>query len=111
MTTPIVPSISDELIEELEAIQRDASFVTRETDSQEYLGNLAARTLASLRAAEADAKRYRWIREQHNDVTGRTWVAVYQPGEWVSLDAFLAGNKVETLDLDSAVDKAMELDK
>ena len=59
-------------------------------------------------AAEKDARRYAWIRDQHNDGLGRTWVAVYQPGEWVSLDTFVQGDKAETLDLDKSVDASME---
>lgn len=78
MTTSPVVSITDELIAELEEIQKDASHVTREPDSQEYLGALATRLLnhvtdliterADLRqqlsAASVDAERYRWLRDK-----------------------------------------------
>lgn len=97
MTTPIVPSISDELIEELEAIQHDASFVTRETDSQEYLGNLAARTLACLRSAEADAKRYRWLRD----------VLRHDEKRWIGAGSWNHAN-IPPAEFDAAIDAAME---
>lgn len=58
--------------------------------------------------AEKDARRYAWIRDQHNDGMGRTWVAVYQPGEWVSLDTFVQGEKSYVLNLDMAVDAAIQ---
>lgn len=58
--------------------------------------------------AEKDAERYAWIRDQHNDGMGRTWVAVYQPGGWVSLDTFVAGEKSDVLNLDMAVDAAIQ---
>lgn len=59
-------------------------------------------------ALERDAGRYAWIRDQHNDGMGRTWVAVYQPGEWVSLDTFVSGEKSYVLNLDMAVDAAIQ---
>lgn len=143
MTTPIVPSITDEQLAELESICDRATPGARRIESDEdscagavfvcsgldpHSGGEICRTysyedadliaatnpeaikglIARLRAAEKDAARYSWIRDQHNDGLGRTWVAVYQPGEWVSLDTFVTGVKAEVLNLDSAVDTAME---
>jgi hypothetical protein len=59
MSNAPVVSVTDELVAELEAIAQDASFVTRESDSQEYLANLATRLLAEraeLRRVIADVK-------------------------------------------------------
>lgn len=55
MTTPIVPSISDEELAELEE-----SFAPFDGQQSMMIKGLIAR----LRAAEADAKRYRWLRGQ-----------------------------------------------
>ena len=63
MSTPLVISATDELVAELEAIAQDASFVTSESDSQEYLANLATRLLAERAELLRDARRYRWLIE------------------------------------------------
>lgn len=110
MTTPIVPSITDEELAEITAFTDD----NYAADFEEVLGLKAGklrRLVARLCAAEKDAARYRWIREQHNDAMGCTWVSVYHPGGWVSLDTSVSGKKVASLDLDSAVDTAMEQSK
>ncbi len=134
MTTPIVASITDEQLAELEEYCEKKAFVCCGNLSVggEYMGaqemvccgdpeltevdiNTPAEEIlgliARLRDAEKDAARYRWIREQHNDAMGCTWVSVYHPGGWVSLDTSVSGKKVASLDLDSAVDTAMEQSK
>ncbi|RPX30130.1 hypothetical protein KK198_16050 [Pseudomonas aeruginosa] len=60
MTTPIVQSISDEQLAELEGYSQHPAFLGDE-DSTITMGELRG-LIARLRAAEADAKRYRWLR-------------------------------------------------
>lgn len=83
-----------------------------ETYGQPQVALALVRHIADLKercaTAEKDARRYAWIRDQHNDGLGRTWVAVYQPGEWVSLDTFVSGEKSYVLNLDMAVDAAIQ---
>lgn len=84
-----------------------------ETYGQPQVALALVRHIAELKercaAAEKDAERYAWIRDQHNDGMGSTWVAAYQPGEgWVSLDTFVSGVKAEVLNLDDAVDAAIQ---
>lgn len=57
MTTPI----SDEQLAELEGYSQHPAFLGDE-DSATTMGELRG-LIARLRAAEADAKRYRWLRE------------------------------------------------
>ena len=64
MSTPLVISVTDELVAELEAIAQDASFVTRESDSQEYLANLATRLLAERAELLRDADCLQWLLDQ-----------------------------------------------
>ncbi|HFH2583022.1 hypothetical protein [Pseudomonas aeruginosa] len=61
MTTPIVQSISDEQLAELEGYSQHPAFLGDE-DSAITMGELRG-LIARLRAAEADAKRYRWLRD------------------------------------------------
>ena len=64
--------------------------------------------LAELEACRKDANRYQWLRDQHDDLSGKCWVATHQKGGWVSLDSAVLGfNREIQLDLDSAVDAAM----
>lgn len=103
MTTPIVPSISDEQLADSERLIADLEqFVC--------IGSIAA-LIARLRAAEADAKRYRWLRDQHNELSGDCWVSVYSRDtcEWQSIDSNVLGiDREDDLDLDAAIDAAME---
>ncbi|HHW1589614.1 TPA: hypothetical protein ACUT5W_000982 [Pseudomonas aeruginosa] len=61
MTNPIVLSISDEQLAELEGYSQHPAFLGDE-DSAITMGELRG-LIARLRAAEADAKRYRWLRD------------------------------------------------
>ena len=64
--------------------------------------------LAELEACRKDANRYQWLRDQHDALSGKCWVATHQKGGWVSLDSAVLGVEREIeLDLDSAVDAAM----
>jgi hypothetical protein len=64
--------------------------------------------LAELEACRKDAERYQWLRDQHDVLSGKCWVATHQKGSWVSLDSAVLGVEREIeLDLDSAVDAAM----
>lgn len=56
MTTPIVPSITDEQLAELES-SADHQYCT-------VPGSIIAGILLRLRAAEKDAARYRWLRDK-----------------------------------------------
>ncbi|KAA5680769.1 hypothetical protein F3G60_04190 [Pseudomonas aeruginosa] len=101
MTTPIVQSISDERLAEVESQYiGDRSRL----DSTVILCGTLADIIARLRAAEADAKRYRWLRD-----SGRLL------GD--SMDSHADNFCVVTADgedvmwfeqLDSAIDAAME---
>lgn len=71
MTTTPVVSIVDELLAELDAIHQDASFVSMEPDSQEYLGSLSERAATELRrlreevqALRVDSSRLEWLDRQ-----------------------------------------------
>lgn len=64
--------------------------------------------LAELEACRKDAERYQWLRDQHDVLSGKCWVATHQKGGWVSLDSAVLGVEREIeLDLDSAVDAAI----
>lgn len=153
MTTPIVPSISDEQLAELEdyytsepvpacrvcgaplsissigggrptvwsCSDEEALIVDGKMDWDHYdksqfeqrrTGDSRVISLiARLRAAEADAKRYRWLRDQHNELSGDCWVSVYSRDtcEWQSIDSNVLGiDREDDLDLDAAIDAAME---
>lgn len=89
MTTPIVPSISDEQLADSERLIADLEqFVC--------IGSIAA-LIARLRAAEADAKRYRWLRD--NDQFDP------QSQDEILAEAF---QKYTGGLLDSSIDRAME---
>lgn len=68
MTTPLVQSISDEQLAELEQMASN-EFFSDDNDACVMFGELRG-LIARLRAAEADARRYRWIAE-HADVDCR----------------------------------------
>ncbi|MDN4680483.1 hypothetical protein QYZ58_12760 [Pseudomonas aeruginosa] len=60
MTTPIVLSISDERLADLKMYPQHLIILT-DGDAAITMGELRG-LIARLRAAEADAKRYRWLR-------------------------------------------------
>lgn len=101
MTTPIVPSISDEQLAELEQMASH-EFFSDDNDASVMFGELRG-LIARLRAAEADAKRYRWLRDQNESLRSDAFVVLSQdcPADeglrhWVGAC------------LDTAVDSAME---
>lgn len=107
MTTNPVMSITDEQIAEIEA-QCEAA---NKHDGSLIVGaDEVSAIISRLRAAEMDAARYSWIRKQHNDAHGNTLVAVWHPGEWVSLDTDVFCTYVDSddLNLDLAIDTAMK---
>ncbi|WP_336187202.1 hypothetical protein [Pseudomonas aeruginosa] len=91
MTTPI----SDEQLAELEGYSQHPAFLGDE-DSAITMGELRG-LIARLRAAEADAKRYRWLRDKDQ----------FDPH---SQDEMLAEafQKYTGNLLDSSIDRAME---
>ncbi|MCO2927971.1 hypothetical protein FA260_33330 [Pseudomonas aeruginosa] len=91
MTTPI----SDEQLAELEGYSQHPAFLGDE-DSAITMGELRG-LIARLRAAEADAKRYRWLRDKDQ----------FDPH---SQDEMLAEafQKYTGSLLDSSIDRAME---
>lgn len=98
MTTPIVPSISDE---ELESVRASAE---RSATGYACLHHTSYQAIiARLRAAEADAKRYRWMRNPSTDpasvIDKRVGDSVTGFGIW----EYKAGDE-----LDAAIDAAME---
>ncbi|MBH9437773.1 hypothetical protein I5K88_04790 [Pseudomonas aeruginosa] len=98
MTTPI----SDEQLAELEGYSQHPAFLGDE-DSAITMGELRG-LIARLRAAEADAKRYRWLRDSGRllgdsmDSHADYFFVVTADGEDVMWFA----------QLDSAIDAAME---
>lgn len=109
MTTPLVQSISDEVLADLAFYANQPGFDENEA-AQVDIGELRG-LIARLRAAEADAKRYRWLRDQHNELSGDCWVSVYSRDtcEWQSIDSNVLGiDREDDLDLDAAIDAAME---
>ncbi|HHK1854418.1 MULTISPECIES: hypothetical protein [Pseudomonas aeruginosa group] len=129
MTTPIVQSISDEQLAELEEYCHKRAFVccgnfksgaeymsAREevccnepvltdvninTPAEEILG-----LIARLRAAEADAKRYRWLRSQPNDCSApRIDICHWQRN---GDDSVNEGEGLRLEEADKAIDAAME---
>ncbi len=101
MTTPIVPSITDEQLAEIEVYSNQSGFEDKDA-AQLSVGELRG-IIARLRAAEKDAARYRWIRGTENKVV-------------LTLDG-REEDHVECLEslsgesLDSAIDTAMEQSK
>ncbi|HBO0915283.1 hypothetical protein ABZR34_28235 [Pseudomonas paraeruginosa] len=132
MTTPIVQSISDEQLAELEEYCHKRAFVccgnfksgaeymsAREevccnepvltdvninTPAEEILG-----LIARLRAAEADAKRYRWLRNPDQDVSlVLDKVSGEVPADEFGCGGYLAYEYRSGDELDAAIDAAME---
>lgn len=96
MTTPIVPSISDEQLAELERFLSFGGSMLR-VKSDALIG-----LIARLRAAEADAKRYRWWRDRAGvipDGDGYTTWVLANGSEMYDL---------ERKETDEAIDAAME---
>lgn len=94
MTTPIVPSISDEKLAEIYA---DAVDGGQCNDVDTLL------IIARLRAAEADAKRYRWLRDKSVDADGVFPMVSLTDDCGDQVSNWLFGQAV-----DKAVDEAME---
>lgn len=97
MTTPPVPSITDDLLAEIERhainiADRDSG-ATPSINAEELAG-----LITRLRAAEADAARYRWLREQCG-MSGSLTIA--EVGSWELIP--WSGD-----DIDAAIDTAME---
>ena len=92
MTTPLVQSISDEQLADSERLIADLEqFVC--------IGSIAA-LISRLRAAEADAKRYRWLR----DKTSMPCVVCTNPQIDKYFNEYMMCGDV----MDKAIDAAME---
>lgn len=89
MTAPIEP-ISDEALAELEKIAsyREPSFI-----NQKVCNGTILALIARLRAAEVDARRYRWLRDK------QTFIWLIQ--DWFPKDG-------EMTDVDAEIDATME---
>lgn len=92
MTTPLVQSISDEQLAELEQAVEESMLYAVQIDTAKI-----SALIARLRAAEADAKRYRWLRD--NDQFDP------QSQDEILAEAF---QKYTGGLLDSSIDQAME---
>ncbi len=78
MTTPLVPSITDEQLADLEKqCEKFAGFAVNST--------LVEQLISRLRAAERDAGRYRWLREQGESFQWYNITRV-DPDDFASLD-------------------------
>ena len=106
MTTPILPRISDdhldELVRECRTGADEHGGMGHDYDSCliDRLGNALEQMQSSLRAAEADAKRYRWLR----DTCGREW-------DVCNTDVHISIERPpidDCADLDAVIDAAME---
>ena len=67
MTTPPVPSITDDMIAELEEAARGRMTEPYVSESEQGECGLYIALITRLREAERDAARYRWLREYEND--------------------------------------------
>ncbi|EPU0269627.1 hypothetical protein ACM7YN_15550 [Pseudomonas aeruginosa] len=99
MTTPIVQSISDEQLAELEGYSQHPAFLGDE-DSAITMGELRG-LIARLRAAEADAKRWRHAR---NILT----VEAIESAQSDYINFGLPPAESESIRADKAIDAAME---
>jgi hypothetical protein len=109
MTTTLVISVTDELVAELEAIAEDASFVTRESDSQEYLANLATRLLAERAELLRDAERLDWFIKEccvMECMNGSAWPVMYRDRRYWSHEA--EGRREWHASPRAAIDAAMQ---
>ncbi|AKE70322.1 TPA: hypothetical protein ACGJ7L_006471 [Pseudomonas aeruginosa] len=103
MTTPI----SDEQLAELEGYSQHPAFLGDE-DSAITMGELRG-LIARLRAAEADAKRYRWLRNPDQDVSlVLDKVSGEVPADEFGCGGYLAYEYRSGDELDAAIDAAME---
>lgn len=91
MTTPPVPSITDEQLAELER-----AALAKKSEGFLLVHNLSCNDMLALitrlRAAEADAARYRWLRDKPTFI-------------WLIQDWQPSGS--DFIDPDTAIDKAM----
>lgn len=87
MTTPIVASITDEQLAELE-------LVVSQAEDDYPMKKLFMALIARLRAAEKDAARYRWLRKGSENLKSRYWLPSVKSSGFQ--------------DIDDAVDTAME---
>ncbi|HBP5690613.1 TPA: hypothetical protein L6B06_11550 [Pseudomonas aeruginosa] len=99
MTTPIVQSISDEQLAELEGYSQHPAFLGDE-DSAITMGELRG-LIARLRAAEPDAKRWRHAR---NILT----VEAIESAQSDYINFGLPPAESESIRADQAIDAAME---
>jgi len=95
MTTPIVPSISDEQLAELEQ-SASHEFFSDDDDAAVMFGELLG-LIARLRAAEADAKRYRFLCDPQGSDEDYLADAMNKLNAWA-----------DKSEVDQAVDAAME---
>ncbi|WP_225037903.1 hypothetical protein [Pseudomonas aeruginosa] len=90
-----VQPISDEELAELEGYSQHPAFLGDE-DAAITMGELRD-LIARLRAAEVDAKRYRWLRD----------VLRHDEKRWIGAGAWNHAN-IPPVEFDEAVDSAME---
>ncbi|HHM9406001.1 TPA: hypothetical protein ACRNDO_002602 [Pseudomonas aeruginosa] len=90
-----VQPISDEQLAELEGYSQHPAFLGDE-DAAITMGELRD-LIARLRAAEVDAKRYRWLRD----------VLRHDEKRWIGAGAWNHAN-IPPVEFDEAVDSAME---
>ncbi|MFU3956806.1 hypothetical protein ACM7EA_30695 [Pseudomonas aeruginosa] len=102
-----VQSISDEQLAELEGYSQHDAFLGDE-DAAITMGELRG-LIARLRAAEADAKRYRWLRNPDQDVSlVLDKVSGEVPADEFGCGGYLAYEYRSGDELDAAIDAAME---
>ncbi|HCE8553389.1 TPA: hypothetical protein NHR88_003846 [Pseudomonas aeruginosa] len=96
-----VQPISDEQLAELEGYSQHTAYLGDE-DAAITMGELRG-LIARLRAAEADAKRYRWLRDKSADADGVYPMVSLTDDCGDQVSNWLFGKAV-----DKAVDEAME---
>ncbi|HCF6144430.1 TPA: hypothetical protein NIH82_005335 [Pseudomonas aeruginosa] len=107
MTTPIVQSISDERLADLKMYPQHLIILT-DGDAAITMGELRG-LIARLRAAEADAKRYRWLRNPDQDVSlVLDKVSGEVPADEFGCGGYLTYEYRSGDELDAAIDAAME---
>ncbi|WP_271007138.1 hypothetical protein [Pseudomonas aeruginosa] len=98
-----VQPISDEQLVEVERLisQREPSY-----ENRKIMNATISAIIARLRAAEADAKRYRWLRSQPNDCSApRIDICHWQRN---GDDSVNEGEGLRLEEADKAIDAAME---
>ncbi|EPJ4524343.1 TPA: hypothetical protein ACRMOY_003397 [Pseudomonas aeruginosa] len=114
MTTPIVQSISNEQLAELDEL---TAKLVGEDWWVDWGGSYTVMVspsniqslIARLRAAEADAKRYRWIRKPYQDVSlVLDKVSGEVPADEFGRGGYLTYEYRSGDELDAAIDAAME---